>query len=102
MQIGTVIRWDDAVFEAIDDGTGVVRAQVETLVPDAVLMRLFSEALWLFYGGGTVTVLNGFVVARVPNVQSEREIFLRELFDQYAASAEYEYRVEIGVACYER
>ncbi len=95
---GTVVRWDDALIETYGDGSGLVWAQVETLVPDRALARGLGDGLAMFYGECSVTVLNGFVVLRVPDVLRESERILRQVVDQSARSAEFKYRKAIGVA----
>lgn len=97
MRIGTVVNWADAIIDRCDDGAAVLWVQVETLVPDAILMRLFDEALAML-AGGWVSVVGGFVVARMPAEVLEDEPTLRAVFDEYAFSAEYEHRVSIGLA----
>lgn len=61
MRIGTVVNWTDAVVELSVDGAGVLRVQIETLVPDAALMRCLAEDLAPH--GGSVTVLAGMAVS---------------------------------------
>ncbi len=91
MQIGTVVNWPDSVIELSVDGTGVLRVQVETLVPDAILGRCLSDALATH--GGRVTVVAGLALVHLPAPLLLDRPTLRALVDESAYQAEAEFRL---------